>query len=82
MLNELSRIGVVNELPGSKVRVLSRSYIPQQSDSAVFQFMGVALRDLAETLDANLSEDEDEGYFEPTRLDSKRHRLSRYGRVR
>jgi hypothetical protein len=76
MLNELSRIGVVNELPGSKVRVLSRSYIPQQSDSAVFQFMGVALRDLAETLDANLSEDEDEGYFErrvwtPSGIDSR-----------
>jgi hypothetical protein len=64
MLGELKRIAVVTELSGSKVRVLSRSYIPQQSDAAVFQFMGVALRDLAETLDANLSDDEEEGYFE------------------
>jgi len=76
MLNELERIAVVTELPGSKVRVLSRSYIPQQSDSAVFQFMGVALRDLAETLDANLSDDQDEGYFErrvwtPSGIDSR-----------
>ena len=76
MLDELKRIAVVNELSGSKVRVLSRSYIPQQSDSAVFQFMGVALRDLAETLDANLSEDQDEGYFErrvwtPSGIDSR-----------
>ena len=64
MLDELKRIGVVTELPGGRIRVLSRSYIPQQFDSAAFQFMGVALRDLAETLSANVDGNEDEGYFE------------------
>ena len=64
MLSELKRINVISELPGDKVRVLTRSYIPEQSDSAVFQFMGVSLRDLAETLDLNLNENKDEGYFE------------------
>ena len=64
MLAELKRIRVISELPGEKVRVLTRSYIPEQSDSAVFQFMGVSLRDLAETLDLNLNDNENEGYFE------------------
>jgi hypothetical protein len=63
MLLELKRIGVVIELPGRAFRVTSRSYIPEYADSASVQFMGVALRDLAETLDANLS-DEKGGYFE------------------
>jgi hypothetical protein len=76
MLIELQRIGVVSELAGEKIRVLSRSYIPQQSDAAVFQFMGVALRDLAETLDVNLNENDEEGYFErrvwtPIGIDSR-----------
>ncbi|RMD96246.1 MAG: hypothetical protein D6816_19210 [Bacteroidetes bacterium] len=64
MLKELVRVGVVQELPGNRVRVLTRAYIPDQSDSAIVQFMGVALRDLAETLDLNLGADDDSGYFE------------------
>ncbi|MGI9329710.1 MAG: DUF6502 family protein [Gammaproteobacteria bacterium] len=63
MLLELKRIGVVIELPGGAFKVTSRSYIPEYADAASVQFMGVALRDLAETLDANLS-DEEGGYFE------------------
>lgn len=63
MLEELKRIGVVIELAGGAVRVTSRSYIPEHSDAASIQFMGVALRDLAETLDANLR-DQEGGYFE------------------
>ncbi len=64
MLGELVRVGVVQKLPGNHVRVLTRAYIPAQSDSAIVQFMGVALRDLAETLDLNLDEDDESGYFE------------------
>lgn len=63
MLQELKRIGVIIELAGGAVRVTSRSYIPEHSDAASIQFMGVALRDLAETLDANLT-DQEGGYFE------------------
>lgn len=63
MLQELKRIGVVIELAGGALRVTSRSYIPEHSDAASIQFMGVALRDLAETLDANLT-DQEGGYFE------------------
>lgn len=64
MLDELKHIGGVSELPGGKIRVVTRSYIPQQADHASIQFMGVALRDLAETLDYNLNEDLEGGYFE------------------
>jgi hypothetical protein len=63
MLQELKRIGVVIQLAGGALRVTSRSYIPEHSDAASIQFMGVALRDLAETLDANLTNQEG-GYFE------------------
>ncbi len=76
LLAELKRIEVVSELPGGKLRVLTRSYIPQQSDSAAFQFLGVSMRDLAETLDANVNGKDEEGFFErrvwtPMGIDSR-----------
>lgn len=64
MLDELHRIGTVTILGGARVRVLTRSYIPDQTDPASAQFMGVALRDLAETLDYNLDAQIEGGYFE------------------
>ncbi len=64
LLKELERVGVVSTLQNGQIRVLTRAYIPAQTDSAIVQFMGVSLRDLAETLDCNLGEDESEGYFE------------------
>ena len=64
MLAELQRIGAVNVLPAGRIKVLTRSYIPKQTDPAGLQFMGVALRDLAETLDLNLGHDPDAGHFE------------------
>ena len=64
MLDELRRVGAVSLLAGGQIRVLTRSYIPTQADSASIQFMGVALRDLAETLDYNLNEEIEGGYFE------------------
>jgi hypothetical protein len=63
-LAELQQVGVVAEGKSGRVRVLTRSYIPNQEDPASFQFFGVALRDLAETLDINLNSDSDAGYFE------------------
>lgn len=64
MLDELDRIGAITVLGGTRVRVLTRSYIPAQTDPAIAQFMGVALRDLAETLDYNLNPEIEGGYFE------------------
>jgi hypothetical protein len=64
VLAELREVGVVADGKGGRVRVLTRAYIPSQEDPAVFQFFGVALRDLAETLDFNLNSDSDAGYFE------------------
>lgn len=64
MLDELKRVGAVTVVAGTRVRVLTRSYIPTQEDPASVQFMGVALRDLAETLDYNLDADRTGGYFE------------------
>jgi hypothetical protein len=55
MLEELQRVGAVNVLPAGRIKVLTRSYIPAHTDPAGVQFMGVALRDLAETLDLNLN---------------------------
>ena len=64
VLQELRDVGVVADGKGGRIRVLTRAYIPSQEDPAVFQFFGVALRDLAETLDFNLNSDSDAGYFE------------------
>ena len=64
MLDELQRVGAVTVLPGDRIRVLTRSYLPAETDPAILQFMGVALRDLAETLDFNLNPDIEGGYFE------------------
>lgn len=64
MLDELQRVGAVTVLPAGRIKVLTRSYIPTAADPAGVQFMGVALRDLAETLDLNLNHDPEAGYFE------------------
>lgn len=63
-LAELQEVGVVTDGKAGRIRVLSRAYIPAQEDPASFQFFGVALRDLAETLDFNLNNPSDAGYFE------------------
>jgi hypothetical protein len=64
MLEELERIGAVIIVASNRVRVLTRSYIPAEADPAAMQFMGVALRDLAETLDFNLNPNIEGGFFE------------------
>jgi hypothetical protein len=64
VLAELRSVGVVADGKSGRIRVLTRSYIPSLEDPAVFQFFGVALRDLAETLDFNLNSPADAGYFE------------------
>lgn len=64
MLEELQRIGAVIVVAANRVRVLTRSYIAAEADPAAMQFMGVALRDLAETLDYNLNPDLEGGFFE------------------
>lgn len=64
MLEELERIGAVIVVAENRVRVLTRSYIPAEADPAAMQFMGVALRDLAETLDYNLNPNIEGGFFE------------------
>jgi hypothetical protein len=63
-LGELQRLGIVVQGISGRLRVLTRSYIPTESDPAAFQFMGVALRDLAETLDRNLDPQAEGGFFE------------------
>lgn len=63
-LTELQDVGVVTDGKAGRIRVLTRAYIPTQEDPASFQFFGVALRDLAETLDFNLNSPSDAGYFE------------------
>jgi hypothetical protein len=64
MLEELKRVGAINVVPAGRIKVLTRSYIPSETDPAGVQFMGVALRDLAETLDLNLDRTIEGGYFE------------------
>ncbi|MCJ7558946.1 MAG: DUF6502 family protein, partial [Gammaproteobacteria bacterium] len=64
MLEELKRIRAVDELPSGESRVLTRSYIPQDADTASIEFMASALRDLAETLDLNLNPDKSNGLLE------------------
>lgn len=55
MLEELLRVKAVQTLPEGTLQVRSRSYVPLQVDPSSMEFMGLALRDLAETLDHNLN---------------------------
>jgi hypothetical protein len=55
MLEELLRVKAVEQLPEGMLQVRSRSYVPLQVDPSSMEFMGLALRDLAETLDHNLN---------------------------
>lgn len=64
MLEELLRVNAVDELSGGSLRVLSRSYIPNKVDPSKMEFMGLALRDLAETLDQNLDPKQERALFE------------------
>ena len=64
MLEEILRVGAVEEIPGGYFRVLSRSYIPLKIDPSIMEFMGQALRDLAETLDFNVNPETKNPLFE------------------
>lgn len=64
LLEELIRVNAVARLSTDRYRVLTRSYIPAETDPAGLQFMGAALRDLAETLDLNLDHSREGGHFE------------------
>jgi len=54
MLRELKRVGVVQEIKGTKIRLLSRSYIAGRFKPEAIDRMGQALGDLADTLEHNL----------------------------
>jgi len=55
MLRELKRVGVVQEVKGTKIRLLSRSYIAGRFKPEAIDRMGQALGDLADTLEHNLN---------------------------
>jgi hypothetical protein len=67
MLEELLRVNAVALDPQGRVHVLNRSYVPNVGDPEGARMLGYAVRDLASSIDHNLSRDEREPpYFQRT----------------
>lgn len=60
MLDELSRVGTVNNV-GGKVSLQHKGYIPHQSESALLDIFATSASDLLTTLDYNLKDSEADG---------------------
>lgn len=60
MLDELLRIGVVKEIDGDRIRVLTRTYLPKADAPESLDRLGNAVRDFVETLDFNRTESDPE----------------------
>ncbi|NND59515.1 MAG: hypothetical protein HKN49_04530 [Gammaproteobacteria bacterium] len=60
MLKELLSVGAVKMTATGKLRVLARSFTPQQTDSDALARVSMAIRDLAETASHNLYSEPDQ----------------------
>lgn len=71
MLNELIRAGSVIE-EGEKLRVVSRSYIPEPNDPEAILVAGDAIKGLVSTINHNLACEDSEGRFFERRVYSEK----------
>jgi hypothetical protein len=54
VLDELLRVGTVQRIPGGKIRLLERSYIPKTGEIDKIGILGVDASDLIATIDHNI----------------------------
>jgi hypothetical protein len=64
MADELLRVGAIELLPDSKVRLLTRAYIPRGDQAGKMGILGVDAADLIRTIDHNLTSVPAEAYFQ------------------
>lgn len=55
VLDELLRVGAVQQLPDGRVDLLARGYIPRKGASEMVDMLGADVADLIETIDHNLN---------------------------
>lgn len=54
ILDELLRVGAVERLPGGRLRLLVRAYLPKTDEAGLLHILGTDVRDLIDTIDHNL----------------------------
>ena len=65
MVEELLRVGVVEETPGGKLKVLTRAYVPQSLHPDALERLGTVVRNFLNTVEYNMEKDaQDSGRFE------------------
>jgi hypothetical protein len=62
MLDELLRVGAVRKAKDGRIRLLARSYVPQQSPTDTLQILGADTADLIATIAHNLDHPADPRY--------------------
>ncbi len=57
VLDELDRVRVVDHLPGGRIRLLTRAYVPSTSGVEKLGILGTDVRDLISTIDNNITKE-------------------------
>ena len=63
-LDELIRVGTVTLLEDGKIRLVSRSFVPEKSDTDILHILGKDVSHLISTLDHNLKFDSNDPFFQ------------------
>jgi hypothetical protein len=61
---ELARVGAIDLLPGGRVRLLTRAYIPRGDQAEKIAILGMEVADLIRTIDHNLTSPPEQAYFQ------------------
>lgn len=64
VLDELTRVGVVEKLEDGSIRLKARAYIPESGDADKLNILGTDVADLVTTIDHNLQHDGTEPFFQ------------------
>ncbi|MHB8763757.1 MAG: DUF6502 family protein [Deferrisomatales bacterium] len=64
VLDELERVGTVERTPGGGVRLLTRAYVPAESEGEKLQILGSDVADLIAAIDHNITAAPAEAFFQ------------------
>jgi hypothetical protein len=64
MLDELLRVGAVERVSGGALKILMRSYIPENLQAEALQRFGEVVRDFINTYEFNMGKKQGQGRFE------------------
>ncbi len=66
MLDELLRVGAVENTEDGLISLCQRSYVPKQGETEKIEILGIATSDLLGTIDGNLLCEDESGLFQQT----------------